>query len=116
MEGKCGGEGLLSVGAGEMGEWREREESASRKWPPDENNSDYFILFCSIPSYPSLRQVTLINFICLLAKLVCLFSFLPRALLGQLWPDHKMRTGLTSASFRKLLTSQPREGVVRSPF
>lgn len=115
MEGKCGGEGLLSVGAGEMGEWREREESASRKWPPDENNGVYFILFCSILSYPSLCQVTLIHFICLLAKLVCLFSFLPRALLGQLWPDHKMRTGLTSASFRKLLTSQPREGVVRSP-
>lgn len=112
--GKCWGEGLLSMGAGEMGEYREKGESPSRKWPPDENKGIYFILFCSSLSYPIVCQVTLIHSICLLAKLVCQFSFLPRALLGQLWPDHKMRSGLTSASFHKLLTSQPREGAVRS--
>lgn len=103
MEGKGRGDGLLSVGAGAMDEWRERGESPS--WPPDENRGIYCVLSSSILACPILCQVTVTHFICSLAKLVCPFSFLPRALLGQLWPDHKMRTSLTSASFHKLLTS-----------
>lgn len=50
------------------------------------------------------------------SNLVSPFSFFPEQFSGQLWQDYNMRTGLTSASLHKLLTSHPKEEMVRPLF
>lgn len=76
-----GSKGLLSLEAGEMGEWREKGESPSRKWPPVEGKGIYFIL----------RHVTLFHFIYLFAKLVSQLSLFPEHFSGQVLarPQHE---------------------------
>lgn len=42
---RVGREDVLSMEAGDRGEWRHEGESPSRMWPPDQSKSIYFILF-----------------------------------------------------------------------